>query len=96
MEHERDLELLVEKFITQRLYPSKVPLSDGFQASLQKEINDLKNAGYKFPSILKQITYRSKEINSDKSNNEKLDKMRDNDGPRLPEKVMSQAVKTMG
>lgn len=95
MEHEKDLELVTEAYLTQRLYPSRVPLSDGFAASLSKEFKDLKQAGYSFDRILKKITFELRKIDGEKPNEVKLDKMRQDDGPRLPEKAYKEVVKSI-
>lgn len=65
MEIDKDLELVCEKYLTQRLYSSRVPLSDGFMASLTKEFHQLTKEGYSVDRIIKKIMFELKKLDAE-------------------------------
>lgn len=89
--NDNGLDLVCEAYLTQRLYSSRVPLSDGFVASLTKEFKTLKSEGYSVDRILKKIMFELKKMDENSPKNAKPAKM-DAD-VNLPEKAFKDVLR---
>tara|TARA_R110000751_G_scaffold287932_1_gene392868 strand:- start:185 stop:421 length:237 start_codon:yes stop_codon:yes gene_type:complete len=63
MEEDKELTLVVEKFLTKRVYAPRVKLSDNFDRAMKREILSLMETGINSKRILSAITFRA-EINT--------------------------------
>jgi len=64
METDKELDLVCENYLTQRLYSSRVPVSDGFMASLTKEFHELSKQGINVDRIIKKIIFELKKLDA--------------------------------
>jgi hypothetical protein len=93
---DKQLELVTEEYLKQRLYSSRVPLSDGFSATLFKEFQRLRQEGYNVDRIIKKITFELKKMDSEKPKEEIKPVVKELDNtPKLPERAMKEVVKTV-
>jgi hypothetical protein len=63
MEEDKELTLVVEKFLTKRVYAPRVKLSENFDKAMKREILSLMENGVNAKRILSAITFRA-EINT--------------------------------
>jgi hypothetical protein len=71
MNIDNDADLMYEAYITQRLHQPRFDLSDGFTASLNKEVQQLKEEGRNIHQIIKRIQIEVMKLNSNKDKKEK-------------------------
>ena len=96
MENDKELDNICEAYLTQRLYSSRVPLSDGFMAALTKEFQTLKKDGYSVDRILKKIVFELKNMNSShpKQVADASIKAPEVKDTKLPEKAFKEVLKS--